>query len=1423
MKIFFTHLTLTLTLAISLFHFSTTSAQNNPIPPGWEFQATSSNPHGMIVMLEANPRINDIPLEPGDYIGAFFIDDNNELKCAGADFWLGDENIIFAIFGDDYETPEKDGFGYAEEMNFMVYSYTTHKSYDIDVTSWDPEYYSTNKWSPLGLSAMIDLQCIEDFDAYASANPNPACLGDEVTLSANIFIPTTGNYSYTWSSIPVGFSSTNAVDFHTPSETTTYLLEVNDGILTSSHELTVEVNQNPTADAGADMTICHDCSAELSGNALNYSCIMWQTSGDGTFDDASSFYATYFPGENDLITGEATLTMNANAIAPCDVVAADDLSLTIQPATTIGIAQEFEACGTDNIFLNAEAQNYASILWTTDGDGTFSNPDQEETQYFPGTTDEQLGEFVLTVCATPVPPAQGDNCVDIEVVIFEAPVVNAPATITKCDNLPITVTCIPHNYSSVMWSTDGDGTFEDPELNYTSYYAGTQDRANGNVNVTVQVYGSGPCQTTPVVKTIAIGLYPSPIVDAGDTDVVCSGESLQLSGSVTQSSYFKWITSGDGYFSNTTIENPLYFPGSNDLDAGSFTLSLKAYPISPCYTPVIDELVVDVVGNPYVEIITENNQSYATGTPVQIEAIGEGFQSLLWETSGDGTFSDPGSLSPEYYPGPAIDASGNPVTLTITAFAAEGCGVDMSDQIDISFTQQATVEAGNDMTACDDGAALNGSSQYCNAFLWETSGDGTFVDPTAESTTYIPGSSDVTAGFADVCLTGYYGSNQSVNDCLTITISKNPTLDAGFDQMTACYDQQVTINLQTAENYSSIFWYTTNGGGLFCNNQNGSVLYTPAPNIDYPQECISIYALAQPLSPCTLVGETEFELCFVPNPELDAGFTELNACYDQPVGIELENAENYSSLFWYTTNGGGSFVDLGAGAATYYPSALVDYPQGCVDVYVLAQPITPCSLVDEAIFSICFQANPEADAGEDATINELETFTPQPSVTGQGAILWQTSGDGTFSDATALSPEYFPGSTDIQNGDVQLSIAAYPTLNCTITAYDEVHVTIHSVQTITIPEGWSGLSSYIDNTVQIEELFAPIENSLITAQTITQVYWPAGGINTIGMHSVEKAYKIRTGESCELTITGPVNEDKTIVLNSGWNLIPVISKCYVNQYDFLDALGPDLMIVKEIAGNGVIWPDMGIYGIPLLTPGNAYLVSMNTANTFTFDECNSTKQSYVAAEENTESPWEISEKTTLSHTVAFTTSALKNLEPGDFIGAFTADGLCVGTTEIINTDQNAAMAIFGDEPMTKNIEGMTQGENIYFKVFSNRSQTESELDVIYNESFAQSNGTFAENGVSVIHTITLKPALVDETIAQSISIYPNPSNGKINLSIDDAAAEYQVTISDMRGHKIIDQRFTGNTQLDLSDYPKGFYLVIMKGGTYQQIEKLILD
>ncbi|MCF8365795.1 MAG: T9SS type A sorting domain-containing protein [Bacteroidales bacterium] len=1415
--------TITATFLITAFSVLFTEksiAQNYGLPPGWEFVATSTNPHGMIILLDANPRINDILIQPGDYIGAFFTDDSGNLVCGGADFWLGDENIIFTIYGDEPITPWKDGFSYAEQMYFKVYSWSNQKEYDVDNYSFSNIYYGSDHWTPLGLSAMDNLVCNVGFDAYASATPNPVCIGDEITLSANIFIGTTGSYTYTWTSQPEGFSSTNPQNFLSPLVTTTFYLTVSDGLLISNHELTVTVNEYPVIEAGSDMTICPMGCAELSADAQNFSTIVWVSGGDGSFNNPNTVNAIYYPGDTDIMNGAATLEVIANPLSACNVYASDNVEITIQSIPTFGTETNLTMCGPQYIILDADANNYSTILWSTNGDGTFSNPNSEGTDYFPGTSDIQLGEFTLNICATAIPPLTGQECLQIHVEIIDAPTVFAPASQTKCDNLPIPVTCIPNNYTGLLWTTQGDGTFENPQIPSTKYYAGEQDKTTGGTIVSVNVFGEGACETSPVTKNITLNLNPSPKVEAGDASVVCTGNTLELSGSVEDYTYFMWSTSGDGYFSNMLAINPIYYPGANDETNGGFTLTLTAYPIYPCLGTVSDELAIEIVGEPFVDISIDENQIFPMGQPLELTTQGDDFISINWETTGDGTFEDPNILAPSYMPG-TNDASGVEVIFSVVAIAASNCGNNATDQLTVSFTQLASISAGADITACENGATLSAISQFCNSLEWVSNGDGEFTDPSSETTTYIPGPNDVLGGMAELCVNGFYGENQSVSDCIILSIVSNPNIEISNSQVDACHNESVQIEV-SATNYSSIFWYTTNGGGEFGSNGNTTNTYNPAPSVDYPQGCITVFVLAQPLTACSIVDEENFDICFIANPEVTANH--VDACYNEAVQLEV-TATNYSSIFWYTTNGGGEFSSNGTTTNTYNPAPSVDYPQGCITVFVLAQPLGSCTIVDEDSFDICFIEDPEITAGEDATILEDASFSTTSIVTNQASVLWETSGDGYFSDAASVTSEYFPGSQDINTGEVELTITALPIANCGNSVSDQINLTIHRVQNIYIPAGWNGFSSYISNESAIEDVFAPIADYLIIAQTMNTVYWPEGNVNNIGTFSNSTGYKVKLTEGATISLTGKFSTTRTINLIEGWNIIPVLASSNINPYDFVNKFNGALILMKEIGGNGIIWPDLNIFNMPAIHPGNAYLVAVNQNITLTFESYDEMKSGTNGSKvvSNSNSPWTAPEQTTISHSIAFVGSALNQLNTGDFLGAFNQAGKCVGMTEITDGNQNIAVTIFGDEAITSDVEGMKAGEAIGFRIFNNNQQSETTVSVEYSSGYAGTNGLFMENGLSVVENLIIKSTTTNEINTNTISIYPNPSKGMVTFSTDDAFANYHISISNMSGHVIIENNFTGISQLDLSTYPKGFYLVNIKGDTCHSIEKLILD
>ncbi len=110
------------------------------------------------------------------------------------------------------------------------------------------------KGGPLGVSIITDRDSI--------------CYGGQTMLIAN---PWGGSlvYSYEWTCDPDpgGWHSTLDEVWVSPDVTTTYHLEVSDGINDASYSITVKVIELPVADAGEDVSINWGTTTQLHGNA----------------------------------------------------------------------------------------------------------------------------------------------------------------------------------------------------------------------------------------------------------------------------------------------------------------------------------------------------------------------------------------------------------------------------------------------------------------------------------------------------------------------------------------------------------------------------------------------------------------------------------------------------------------------------------------------------------------------------------------------------------------------------------------------------------------------------------------------------------------------------------------------------------------------------------------------------------------------------------------------------------------------------------------------------------------------------------------------------------------------------------------------------------------------------------------------------
>lgn len=163
--------------------------------------------------------------------------------------------------------------------------------------------------------------------ATASATPGNICLGSSSQLSVN---PSggSGTYTYSWTSVPAGFTSSLQNPVVTPTENTQYNVSVSDGSQSVSASASVSVNQPATAFAGNDMTYPYETTEVLlNGTATNYASIHWTSSGTGTFS-GNTLNASYYPSIADLDSQSVTLSLTATAVSPCSTDAVDNLLLT---------------------------------------------------------------------------------------------------------------------------------------------------------------------------------------------------------------------------------------------------------------------------------------------------------------------------------------------------------------------------------------------------------------------------------------------------------------------------------------------------------------------------------------------------------------------------------------------------------------------------------------------------------------------------------------------------------------------------------------------------------------------------------------------------------------------------------------------------------------------------------------------------------------------------------------------------------------------------------------------------------------------------------------------------------------------------------------------------------------------------------------
>ena len=863
----------------------------------------------------------------------------------------------------------------------------------------------------------------------------------------------TSQSSYSWSTSGDGtfLNETTLTPTYTPGTTdiangsatiTLTAQPISPCAIAATDNFTITINQSPTVNAGANATICEGGTYTLAASASNHSGLIWNNNGgDGSFNNATLANAIYTPGPTDISSGTVTLTLSATPNAPCTGTYSDDLILTIDAAPVISAGSDVTICASDSPTLNGSLIGSGTITWTSLSGGSFSNSAILNPQYFPSAGEIIAGTASLRMTVTGNAPCNNTYQDDLTISITPLPTVNAGGDQTKCDLLPINLTATATNYDggSILWS-GGNGIFSSANTLSTTYTPTATDLAAGTITLTAQVTGQNPCNVN-VTDAMTLTLYDAVTVDAGPDVNICSGP-YNLNATTTFASSLAWTTSGDGIFSSSTIEDPVYIPGAGDIAAGTVTLTLTAQPTAPCLGSTSDDIILSILTLPTADAGTNATVCASSPAYVLSGASVTGSGTITW-TGGSGAFNNPADANPTYTPS-ATDIANGSVVLTLTV-SNPPCA-DVVDQMTLTIQAEPVVDAGNNINICqgEDVILPTASATDVNTITWSTSGSGSFNNVNLANPTYTPHVNDYVGGVV-LTMTGTAISPCGVadSDVMNVTFVTPPSANAGTNA-TICASSSFTFSTSTYTNASSISW-STSGDGTFDDSSIQYPTYTPGPN-DLITGSATLTLTAYSNAPCTAPAIGSMTLTIEATPTANAG-SDITVCEGNNASLTSATASNYLSLVW-STSGTGTFTNANILNPIYTPSSS-DISLGNVTLTLTANSNAPCTSADADQMTLTITPLPTVSAGTDATICENGNYTLiGASASNYSNLIWTTSGNGSFANVNDPNTTYTPGAADIAAGSATLTLTAIGNAPCSGSVNDAMVITIQDLPTV---------------------------------------------------------------------------------------------------------------------------------------------------------------------------------------------------------------------------------------------------------------------------------------------------------------------------------------------------------------------------------------
>ncbi|HOU98813.1 MAG TPA: PKD domain-containing protein [Bacteroidales bacterium] len=882
---------------------------------------------------------------------------------------------------------------------------------------------------------------------------------------------------------------------------------------------TMQINILPPGivNAGTDQILCaNNGNVQLNGSVTGgASQGMWQTSGTGTFSPNNiTLNATYIPSQTDLNTGSVTLVLSATDA--CNF-AYDVLQINFTPAPTANAGSDQTVCGNNALVqLNGNFTISSGAQWSSSGTGNFiPNNTDMNAQYLPSASDINNGNVNIYLTTT-----GNGSCLaakdTMKITITPAPVVNAGIDQYVCITGSTTNVygLITGGASQGIWTTLGDGGFDDPNSLSTSYNFGNADTTNGSVQLVLTTTNHGNCLA--VSDTMTLYFTNSAFVFAGpDKEICVTNPSIVLQGFITGgSSTGIWTTTGTGtFFPNTTSLNSIYTISSADSLNGSLDLILTSTNNGTCQAGrdtvhvTIHQLPQANAGQD-IFVCSGTQQIPLTG---QISNANGG----LWTTSGSGTFNPNDTTLSLVYEPSAADQTNGTVTIILQTTGNSICPADFDTTI--IHMVVPIVPAISYTTPC-----LNANVQFTDNstvstgtitnWLWTFDGSQTDLNQNPTFSFNTTGNHTV-----ELEVTSSLGCTYNTQTQLYV----NPLPNANFTNSVACfYDEVSFTDASTVQGGLINNWHWNFGDTTTTSNlQNPTHLYQN-PGI------YNVVLSVTSDSGCTSTITKPVEVY----PQPNAGFIYADNCNNFTVSFTDTSSVNpILTLNNWTWNFGDGNTSINQNPSHIYASA------GQYTVQLIVGTSANCK---DTISQTINTSNITANFGFNQTCNSnLINFADSSIASGATINDWTWNfGDGNTS--TSQHPNYLYSDT----GTYQVQLIVQTDF-CSDTITKNVtmqHLTSHF--------------SYSYNCQNLSTAFT--DNSTFAGSSPNSWSWNFGDGNFSNLQNPTHAYSDTGQYTVQLIVSTPGNcIDSITSLISIYNVFAdfnVSNACIYDSIQFTD-------------------------------------------------------------------------------------------------------------------------------------------------------------------------------------------------------------------------------------------------------------------------------